>query len=169
MLKELIDFVKVISSETNPWQIAFAIAFAMIVGFTPFWSLHNLLIFLLVFMLRVNIGSFFIFIAIFTSLAFLLDPLFHDLGYKLLTQPGLKAFWTDLYNIHLFRLERINNTILLGSLSVSLLLFFPVAWASKILIIQYREAVLAKLGKSRIMVILRSTRIFRLLKGASSL
>lgn len=168
MIKSIIDFIKVISSETDPWQIAFAIAFAMVVGFTPFWSPHNLFIILLVFLLRVNIGSFFIFLAIFSSLAFLLDPIFHDIGYKMLTQTNLRDFWTSLYNIHLFRLERINNSIAVGSLSVSILLFFPLAWSAKILIVQYREAVLARLGKSKLMLILRSTRLFQFYRGMSS-
>ena len=44
MLDQIVKLIKVLNSETAPEQISLALAFAMLAGFTPLWSLHNLLV-----------------------------------------------------------------------------------------------------------------------------
>ena len=123
MLRTFAKFLKILNSDAEPGQISLGFAFAMIAGFTPLMSLHNLLVLLLVLLLRVNLSAFLLGLAFFSALAFALDPLFHQIGLALLTLPALNGMWTALYNSTLWRLERFNNSIVMGSLAVSLALF----------------------------------------------
>ncbi len=77
MLKLIAKLLKVLNSDTDPSQISLAVCFSMIVGLTPFFSLHNLMILLLALFIRVNLSSFLLGLALFSGVAYLLDPLFH--------------------------------------------------------------------------------------------
>lgn len=44
MIRLLLKLIKALNSEASPWQLAFAIACGLVVGFTPLYSVHNLLI-----------------------------------------------------------------------------------------------------------------------------
>ncbi|MFM8550831.1 MAG: DUF2062 domain-containing protein [Nitrospiraceae bacterium] len=54
----LARLLAVLNSETHPGQISLGFCFAMLAGFTPFLSLHNLLVLLCVLVLRVNLSPF---------------------------------------------------------------------------------------------------------------
>ena len=167
MIKTIAKVIKIVNSETDPAQISLALSFAMVAGLTPLMSLHNLLVLLLVFLLKVNISTFILGTAVFSGIAYLLDPLFHRIGLAVLTFPALENFWTMLYNTTLLRLERFNNTILMGSLLVCIILFVPVTLAADILIIRYRESVLAWVEKTRIMKILKASKYYSLINSFS--
>ncbi|MCP4681009.1 MAG: TIGR03546 family protein [Desulfobacterales bacterium] len=125
MIDMIAKLLKILNSESEPGQISIAFCLAMIAGFTPFYSLHNLLILLLVLIFRINLSGFILGWALFSGCAYLLDPVFHRIGYALLTMPSLKGLWTAFYNIVLLRLENFNNTVVMGSFMVSILLFIP--------------------------------------------
>jgi uncharacterized protein (TIGR03546 family) len=167
MLESLAKLLKVLNSETAPAQISLALCFAMVAGLTPLISLHNLLVLLLVLVIRVNLSTFLLGLAFFSAIAYLLDPYFHLLGFNLLTNQGLQQFWTTLYNSAFWRLERFNNTIVLGSLLSSLAAFVPVLLLTNFLIRRYREHVLAWVRKTRLMQMLKATKFFNLYKSVS--
>ncbi|MDH5445595.1 MAG: TIGR03546 family protein [Gammaproteobacteria bacterium] len=154
MLGQITKLIKAFNSDIEPEQISLGIAFAMIVGFTPLWSLHNLLVLFLVFMLKVNGAAFTAGIALFALLGYLLDPLFHHVGLLLLQMDALNGLWVWMYNSTLWRIENFNNTIVMGSLVISLLLFVPVYLSSIQLISKYRvqlKALIEKLKLTRFM------------------
>ncbi len=129
----------------KPWQISLAVALAMIVGLTPFVSLHNIVIILLVLIFNIHIGIFVLASGFFSGLAYIFDPLFHDLGLAILKNGALEGLWTTLYNNPVFNLSHFNNTILMGSLAVSLVLFFPVLKLISTLLVKYRENIAVKI------------------------
>jgi len=156
MLDQIIKLIKVLNSETAPEQISLALAFAMIVGLTPLWSLHNLLVLLLVMLLRVNVSTFLAGMLLFSMLAYLLDPLFHELGYLVLTLEPLHGLFTVMNNSSLWRIENFNNTILMGSLLFSLICFVPVYLVGIKLIQRYRTQFIAWVKKSRLAQVLKA-------------
>ncbi|MFO8049129.1 MAG: TIGR03546 family protein, partial [Desulfosudaceae bacterium] len=117
--------------------------------------------------LRVNLSAFILGWLLFSGIAYLADPIFHAIGYACLTAPALEAFWTSLYNLPLLRLTGFNNSIVLGSLLVSLVLFFPLFLFTNFIIRKYREHLLAWIRKTRLARILQSTRIFSAYKAIS--
>ncbi|MEW6670542.1 MAG: TIGR03546 family protein [Thermodesulfobacteriota bacterium] len=167
MIKMIAKLLKVINSETDPGQISLAFCLAMVAGLTPLNSLHNLFIFLLVLLLRVNISAFILGLTFFTGAAYLLDPLFHQVGLGILTAGALQGLWTSLYNITLFRLAKFNNSILLGSLFVSVIAFVPLYLLLNLLIRKYREHILAWVQKTRIMQLLKTSRLYSVYQAVS--
>ncbi len=167
MLNILAKIFKVLNSETEPFQISLALCFAMVAGLTPLWSLHNVLVLLLVLLLRVNLTTFILAWGGFSGIAYLLDPVLHAFGYKVLTSASLESLWTSLYNSTLWRLTNFNNSLLMGSLLMSLVLFIPLFLISSLVIRKYREHILAWVMKSRIMHALKASKFYQLYQSVS--
>jgi len=167
MLRLLANLLRVLNSESDPGQISLAFCFAMAAGLTPFWSLHNLLVLLLVLLIRVNLSALLVGLTVFSGVAYLLDPLFNQIGLAILTADSLEGLWTGLYHSTLWRIERFNNTIVMGSLSFSLVLFIPLYLLSNLGIIRYRAHVLAWVEKTRLMQILKASRFYSLYQSVS--
>ncbi|MEO6202593.1 MAG: TIGR03546 family protein [Nitrospirales bacterium] len=161
MIKLLAKLLRVLNSETKPGQLSLGLCFVMIVGLTPLFSLHNVFVLLLVCILRVNISAFLLGLALFTGIAFLLDPLFHLLGLAVLTAPSLEGFWTSLYQSVWWRLEHFNISFVMGSLVFSVAIFVPVLLLSNLLIRRYRQHVMAWVQKSRIMQMFKASKLYQ--------
>ncbi len=169
MLRAIAKLFKAMNSETDPGQISLAFCFAMIAGFTPILSLHNIIILLLVMVLRVNISGFILALALFSGLSYVLDPLFHMVGLKVLMAESLEGLWTSLYNSSFWRLERFNNTIVMGSLLVSIILFVPLYIVFNLLIRKYRQHVVEWVRRTRIARAIQGTKFYKLYRSVSDL
>ncbi|MEN8135132.1 MAG: TIGR03546 family protein [Thermodesulfobacteriota bacterium] len=169
MLKLIAKFLKVLNSEAEPGQISLAFCLAMVVGLTPLMSLHNILVLFLVCVLRANLSAFLLGVFAFTGVAYLLDPLFSQLGIVLLTAGTLKSLWSSLYNITLFRLENFNNSIVMGSLVFALIVFVPMYFLFNLLITKYRDHLLRWVEKSRLMKFFLASKLYRVYKTVTGL
>ncbi|MFP4040890.1 MAG: TIGR03546 family protein [Desulfosudaceae bacterium] len=167
MIGRIAKLLKILNSETEPHQISAGLSLAMIFGLTPLFAPHNALVLLLVLVLRVNLSAFILGWLLFSGIAYLLDPIFHAIGYACLTATALEALWTSLYNLPLLRLTGFNNSLVMGSLLVSLVLFFPLFLLANFIIRKYREHLLAWIRETRLARILQSTRIFSAYKAIS--
>lgn len=161
-MRLLAKFLKVLNSNAEPLEISMGICLAMIAGLTPFMSLHNLFVLFAVLVLRVNLSAFLLALALFSGIAYALDPLFHRIGLAALTLPSLENLWTSLYNSTLWRLEHFNNSIVMGSLLTSLALFVPAVLLCNMLIRRYRAHVLLWVMKSRFMQMMTASRFYNL-------
>lgn len=144
MWEPFIKLFKLINSEQEPHQISLGLSLGMITGFTPTFSLHNLVVLFVLLIIRANISAFIVATALFSLLAFALDPLFHSLGNTLLHLPAMQQTWTEMYNNSFWRLTNYNNTVLMGSLVVSLVAFIPVFLLGNFLIRNYRSRIQAR-------------------------
>jgi len=158
----LARLLRILNSETDPSQIAFAVALACVFGLTPLWTLHNVIVLLLVLFLRVNLASFLFAWALFTGIAYALDPLFDMLGHAVLTADALRPMWAGLYATDLGRLSEFNNTVVLGSLLVSIVLAVVLYFATTYALRQYRRTILAWLKQQRLYRVVTQLRVLRL-------
>jgi uncharacterized protein (TIGR03546 family) len=163
----LAKFLKVLNSNAEPLEISMGFCLAMIAGLTPFMSLHNMVVLFVVLVLKVNLSAFLLGLGLFSGIAYALDPLFHRIGLAVLTLPSLGNLWTSLYNSTLWRLEHFNNSIVMGSLLASLVLFIPFVLLGNMLIRKYRAHVLQWVMKSRFMQIMASSKFYRLYQSVS--
>lgn len=162
MLSILAKLLKALNSEASPAQIALALSMALVVALTPLFSWHNLLILLLALIIRVNLSAFFVGTAVFGILAIAVDPLSAMVGERLLTEPGLQAFWTDLYQHEFWRISGFNHTLVLGGLVLSLAAFVPVFFIAKVLVIKYRERLLVWVEKLWITKLIKGSKFYNL-------
>ena len=167
MFRLLAKLLQVLNAEAAPGQISLGLALGMVMGFTPFFTLHNALILLLVLVLRVNVSAFLLGLGVFSALAYLLDPLFHQLGLALLRAEALQGLWTDFYNTAIGRLEHFNNTVVLGSFSVAMVLFVPLLLMINQLITHYRAYVPAWFKNSRLVTMFKASHFYTLYQSGS--
>ncbi len=164
-LEIIAKIFKILRSEDTPAQIAVGFSLGMILGLSPLLTLHNILIILMVIIFRVNLGSVLFSFALFSGLAYLLDPLFHSLGYYLLVDlSALHGLWTFLYQFPIVALSRYNNTVVMGSLVVSLILFLPVLFLMKYFVINYRNHLDPKFQRLKIVKLFKATKFYSVYK-----
>ena len=162
MIQQIIGLIRIIHSETDPRQISLGFALGMIPGLTPLTSLHNLLVLLAILFFRVNIGAAMLSWGVFKILAYALDPLFHQIGLFLLTGvASLQGLWTTLYNAPLVPYTRFNNSIVMGSLVFSLLAFYPVYWGGRFMVVKYRETLMERFNRLRIVQVFRASDLYK--------
>jgi uncharacterized protein (TIGR03546 family) len=163
LLKLLANIIKILQSEISPSQIAGGVVLGMILGLTPLMNLHNLVVILIVILVAVNFSMVMLSFGIFSGLAYLFDPLFHNLGYYLLVDvPSLKPLWTGVVNSPVLALTNLNNTVVLGSLLISLVLTVPFYFATKKFVVFYRQHLTEKVQKLKISRIVKGSKIYGL-------
>lgn len=161
ILKQIFAFIKLLNSETGNISLALGMTCGFILGMTPTLSLHSLLIFLILFFFRIQIGAALLAAFFFKFVAFLLDPAFHFVGSKVLEAESLQAFYTTLYNLPIIPFTRFNNSIVMGSAVITLLLSPIVFLISQFLIIKYRVTVLAKFKQTKVWKAMEATKFYK--------
>jgi len=169
MIRQIAKLLKILNSETAPINISLAICFGMVVGFTQMWSVHNLIILAIVLFFRVNLSAFILGTLFFKSLSFLLNGVFHQIGLSLLTANFYQDIGTYLYNITFWKFDRINNTIVVGGVLVSILGFLPILFILNILIKKYRKHILRYVRKTKIAKAITSSSFYHYYKKITGL
>lgn len=159
-LKILNKLITLLHSDASPTQMAWGFALGTVLGFTPFVGVHTILLICMLCIFRVNLSAALFAWALYSALAWILDPLFHSLGFLVLTQiPFLIPLWTKLYNLPLAPLTRFNNTVLMGSLVFSLILFLPHYFGFKWFVQKYRKDWHPHIEKLKIVHVFKASKI----------
>lgn len=162
MFAILVKLVKALNSEQSPRQIAAAVSLAAIVGLTPLLSLHNIIIFLCVLCLRVNLTMFLVSWPLFTIFGLMLEPLAEMIGTSLLQMPALIVLWEGLYNTLIGRWSNFYYANVLGSLIIALVVAvfaFPLMVK---FVTQYREKWIQKFEQYHIVKMLQASKFWQL-------
>lgn len=161
-LKILAKFVQAMREGQTPHQIAAGFGLGFLIGLMPFFTLQGLLFLLILLFLNVNLAAGTLAIILCSLIAYLFDPLFHDLGYFLLTGiPALMGAWETLYNLPLAPLTRFNNTVVLGSFVSGLVLFIPVYLGMKKFVVLYRTKFEARLLQWKVIKAIKGSKFVR--------
>jgi uncharacterized protein (TIGR03546 family) len=161
LLKQIFAFIKLLNSDTGTISLAAGMTCGFILGMTPVLSLHSLIIFLILFFFRIQIGAALITAFFFKFVAFLLDPLFDVVGRKVLEMQSLEPFFTKLYNMPLIPFTRFNNSIVMGSAVITFALSPIVFIISQRLIIKYRETILARFKTTKFWKAVEATKFYQ--------
>jgi uncharacterized protein (TIGR03546 family) len=161
MIQSVIKILKVLNSETHPSQISLGLCLSVIVAFTPKFSVHNVIIYLLILFFRINLSAFLLGGFLFAGVGYLLDPVFHRIGLAVLTAPWLERIWTAFYNATMPRVEGFNNTVVMGSLLAALVLFGPLYILFNKTILYYRKHVYARVQKLKIMKAIKANDFYQ--------
>jgi uncharacterized protein (TIGR03546 family) len=161
ILKQLFAFIKLLNSDTGNISLAAGMTCGFILGMTPVLSLHSLIIFLVLFFFRIQIGAALTTAFFFKFVAFLLDPAFDFIGSKVLEIESLQSLFTNLYNMPLIPYTRFNNSIVMGSAVVTFTLSPLVFLASQYLIVKYREIVVARFKTTKFWKAIEATKFYQ--------
>jgi uncharacterized protein (TIGR03546 family) len=161
ILKQIFALLKLINSETETDQIAWGITLGLVLGMSPFLSLQTFLVFLLIFIFRIQMGAAFLSGFFFAFVAYIFDPIFHLMGFWILHHPSLQATWTTLYNIPLVPLTQFNNTIVMGAGVVTLIACIPSFFLFRFLLKKYRQTVVAKFKNTKFWKAIEATSFYK--------
>lgn len=161
ILRQIIKVIKALHKDTDPTQMAVAFAMGMVMGLTPFGGLYSWVLIGVALVVRVNIAVFMLSWGVFAGVSYLANPAFDALGVSLLSAPSLTGLWTNMYNSPFWRSVEFNNSVVLGSLICSIVLFVPVCLLIRFLIVTYRERVMKYVKKSRLATVLKGSSFFR--------
>jgi uncharacterized protein (TIGR03546 family) len=160
LLKQIFGLIRLLNSDKGTNQIASGIALGLILGFSPLFSLQSVLVFIILFFFRVQIGAAFIAAFFFSLIAYLLDPVCHFLGAMILERESLRPIFTTLYNMPIVPFTRFYNSIVMGSGLLAILLAPFVYYGSKLLVIKYRATVVARFQETKIWKAWKSTTFY---------
>ncbi|MCR4662641.1 MAG: TIGR03546 family protein [Endomicrobiaceae bacterium] len=156
LLKMLKQVIVIFQTDISPNQIAWGFALGAILGLVPNMFM-KLVLFIVIMMFRVNVSAAFLAWAVYEILSFALDPLFDSLGYYILNIGSLNSFYTYLYNLPVVPFTKFNNTVVMGSLVVGIILIIPNMIIAKKLLIYYRTHLREKVYQWKIVKILSAT------------
>ena len=161
LLKQVFSLLRLLHSETGTLSLAFGLVLGMCLGLSPVLSLQSLLVFVCLFIFRVQLGS--AFIAAFFFKLFLLGllPLFHILGDAVLSLDILRSLWTSWYHMPLLPYTRFNSSIVMGAGLFCLIFSVPAFYGFKWGIERYREKVVVFVKGSRLGIFIRGTKIYK--------
>lgn len=154
------SFINILREGQTPAQVAGGFALGTLIGFSPMLTFQGVLVWLLILVLDVNFAAALLALTACKLVAYLMDPLFHSLGYVVLVKIDfLQAFWTTLYNAPIAPLTRFNNTVVMGSFVVALILFVPVYFGMKQLVVAYRTHIHSRFEKMKIYQVLDRSKL----------
>lgn len=162
MLTILVKIFKALNSEQSPRQLAIAASLAVIVGLTPLFSLHNIIIFLLVLWFRVNLTIFLVLWPLFSLFGMMLAPVAENLGLKILQTSALVPLWEAFYNTLPGRWSNFYYSGVIGSLVIAIgiaLIIYPV---SKNMVILYRDKWFEKFEQYQVVKMLKASKFWQL-------
>ena len=156
------DFIKILREGQTPAQVAGGFALGSILGLSPMFTLQGAVVWLIILVLNVNLSAALLALTVFSLFAFLLDPIFHWVGYQTLVNiDALQGLWTALYNAPVAPLTRFNNTVVMGSFVSAVVLFIPVYIGMKRFVLAYRASVGKKVEKLKVYQIVKQSSLVR--------
>lgn len=149
LLKQLFNFLKLLNSDSGTNQLAVGLSLGLILGFAPILSIQAFIVFAFIFIFRVQIGAAFVSAFFFKFVAYLFDQPAHFLGKAVLENESLSSLFTTMYNMPLVPLTRFNNSIVMGSMIVSILLLPFAFFGFRVAITRYRATVVARFKNTK--------------------
>lgn len=160
LVNAIARLIFLLHSAAAPSQLAAGFVLGMIIGFTPSLPI-NALVVLMIIIINVNLGAALLAMLVFRALAYVIDPLLHGLGsFLLIDLEPLNGMWTFLYNTPFVPYTGFNNTVVLGSIVLSLLLIVPVYMASVRMVFLYRRDYADKVRKLPVVKAIRASFVY---------
>lgn len=161
LLKQIFALIKLLNSDTETRSIALGACVGFFLAMSPGFSLQTLIVILVLFFFRIQIGAAMLTAFFFGLVAYLLDPVFDRVGDLVLSQEALRPLFTTLYNLPLFPLTRFNNTIVMGGTVVALLCLPFVYLGTGLLVAKYRATVVARFKETKFWKGLKATGFYK--------
>jgi len=162
MLTILVKLLKALNSEQSPSQLAIAVSLAVVLGFTPILSLHNLLIIFFALWFRVNLSLLLVSYPLFVFIGFLLSSIFDSIGLQILQMPALQSVWESFFNTLFGRWSNFYYAGVIGSFTIGVIvaiILFPLVRFS---VLAYREKWLQRFNQLKVMRMLKASKFWQL-------
>jgi uncharacterized protein (TIGR03546 family) len=123
--------IQALLSSNTPSQLAGGFTLGMMIGVVPKSNLIALSLCVLLFSLRCNKGLGLMAAVLFSFAGAWTDPFAHKLGLAALSVPSLQANYASAFSVPFGPWIGFHNTVVIGSLLMSLYFAYPVYWVTK--------------------------------------
>ena len=161
ILKQIFSLLKALNSDTGENQIAAGITCGLILGFSPMFSLQTILVFIILFFFRVQVGAVFASAFFFAVLGLILDPAFVVVGEIVLESSALESLFIVMYNMPIIPFTKFNNSVVMGAAVVGVIISPLIFILSKKLIIKYRISILEKFKNTKFWKAVKATSFYK--------
>ncbi len=151
--------VEVFTGGGSAESIALGFALGMMVGLMPKGNLTAAAVSLFILATHANLAAAALSGFAFSWAGVWTDPLAHRIGSAILTKPAWQQTFARIYELPLMPWTALNNTVVLGSLVLALVLFYPVYRITWLVFYRHQAPIAEKL---------REYRIDKLLAGAEA-
>lgn len=125
LIKQLLNIRKVLDGRRHPHQLAWGLALGFLVGVVPHGNLLAIALIILVLSLRVNHSLAALTGVTVALLSAKLDPLTHDIGRFILTDPRWHDSLMIAWEWPLMPWTDLNNTVVAGSFTLGVAMVLP--------------------------------------------
>ncbi|MGB2630167.1 MAG: TIGR03546 family protein [Candidatus Omnitrophota bacterium] len=146
-----VKIVKLFTSNVSPSEVAAGVCLGLFIGFVPMNGPITLFLFICLFLFKVNRLASMLALPVFKlfyvfGVSYLADWLG---GILLIKTEFLTAFWNFIVSLPIIAYLDLNNTLVTGGLTISLILCYPVYIGSQKGIILLREKYFDKVKDSK--------------------
>lgn len=168
MLTIFAKLLKLLNSDQNPGHLALAVCFGFAMGLMPGFSAFLLILIVLICIFKANLTLFFLIWGVFEGVAYVFDPVLHQLGYALLTSDGLHSLWAGLIQSSFWKLTAFNNSLVMGALVSILVLWVPMYLLSYWLVKSYRNKIKTYVEKFKITQLVKGSKFYKVYQSLAS-
>lgn len=148
MIKSIVKLLKALGANTNPGEVAHAMACGVLLGLMPKNNVMWYLVLVFILFLRINKAAYALLLLLGALVAPSFDFLFDEVGYWFLTQPSLAPAFGTLLDIPFVAFTKFNNTIVMGALLIGLVAYIPVYAIARALIALWRRLIVPVMRRS---------------------
>jgi uncharacterized protein (TIGR03546 family) len=127
-----------LNANRRPEEIAAGIASALLLAFIPAGNLTWFLLFAITFLTKVYLPAEMFFLALFSLVSPLFDPILDAIGGWILSAPALQGMFASWNRTPFVSFTAFNNTLVVGGLLAGVVLWIPLFILSRHLVTLYR-------------------------------
>ena len=150
MLTYIIKLLKALGANSKPSQIANSFCIGFLLGLMPKNNLLWYLLLIFFMFVRMNKAGYFIMMILGSFVSPYIDPIFHQIGEKVLTYEPLVPTFAKLLEIPFVGFTRFNNTIVCGSLVGGIIAYIPLFLFMFLFIWIWRKWIAPFFNKSKV-------------------
>ncbi len=150
MITMIAKLLAALNANSRPGEIAAAASFGLMLALIPGGNLLWILLFVIVFFLKVHLATALFVMALARLVVPFADPLVSSLGLSILNIGSLNTLFTAMINMPLIPYTDFNNSLVTGGLAAGIILWGPVFFLFAILVRLYRNRFWPLLANSRL-------------------
>lgn len=158
MLTLFAKILKVLNSEDSPWQVGWAVGLGVLAGLLPF-GLLTIAVLMVVCLFTINLSTFLVVWGVCGGLMLIFGDALEALTWQYAQNP---AFLELLASAEILQLLHLHHTLVLGAFFLGLFLLLPLGWIAAFLVTQYRQHIMAKMRKWKVVQVLKASKLVQL-------
>lgn len=161
-IKVIAKSLAALNSNGKPTSIAIAVSMAFLLAVIPTGNLLWIAFLLISILLRAHLGIELLFILIFKGFSHFLTVWTEPFGWMLMEIPSVQSIIYTVYNIPLLFLSDLNNSIMVGGLSIGIIMWGPLFILTMVLVKLFREKIAPGIARSKAVKAIEKMPLFNL-------